>query len=160
MIVTGSLGDINDAGFAAATVDWLDIEWYNAHKRRARLQSRAGVEVGLDLDDDAHHNGLSQGDVIYADETGVIAVNILPASCIRVSAGDQESLVRLCYEIGNRHAPFFFADAPGEFLTPADKPILVMLQKLGLEPVECQAQLLPARRIGSAHGHGAHSHEH
>jgi urease accessory protein len=212
MIIEKTLGKLGDAAFAGRAADTLDIEWFNAHKKIDRRTTRGRKDVGIRLDGPAALRGLSQGDVVFdcgggdgggggdgsnggsgggdADgcvgEDDIIAVNIIPCECIAVRARGTAQLVRLCYEIGNRHAPFFYgdresagasdygsdskcaserdsegagADGSIEFLTPLDKPIMEMLEKIGLEPRLVEARLLPEKRISSALG-GGHSHSH
>ena len=37
---------------------------------------------------------------------------------------------KVCYEIGNRHAPLFYGNDEYTFITPYDEPMMVMLSKL------------------------------
>ncbi|MDR1059988.1 MAG: hypothetical protein LBL83_01980 [Clostridiales bacterium] len=217
MIIEKALGKLGDAAFAGRAADVLDIEWFNAHKKIDRRTTRGGKDVGIRLDGRAAQRGLSQGDVVFDGGGGsgddIITVNIIPCECIAVRARSTAQLVRLCYEIGNRHAPFFYGDGDSEgelggmgmcestsagecrsdskgadfgeirgesegdgrgeshcesagdsecaveFLTPSDRPIMEMLEKIGLEPRLVEARLLPEKRISSAMG-GGHSHSH
>jgi urease accessory protein UreE len=76
-------------------------------------------------------------------------------------------LARLCYEVGNRHAAFYYDERGDGFLLPYDEPMKVMLEKLGFDTNITQARLLPENRVSSPTGHGdghehghSHAHEH
>ncbi len=68
-------------------------------------------------------------------------------------------LPKVCYEIGNRHAPFFRGQNDLQFYTPVEQPIKVMLEKLGVTVTIGDALLVDAisQRAGHSHGHG-HGH--
>jgi urease accessory protein len=111
------------------------------------------------MNDETFHRGWHEGDVIHADDTSVLVIAIIPCACISVSGvSGVSSLVRLGYEIGNRHAPFFYGGAEGEFLLPYDEPMQLALEKLGYRAELKETRLLPEKRISSAHGQHAHGH--
>ncbi|MDR1157776.1 MAG: urease accessory protein UreE [Oscillospiraceae bacterium] len=158
MIIETLKGRLGDAAFAGLTVNYADIAWHDAHRKIARLVTRNGLELGLRLSEDLSHRGLRQDDVLYADDAAVIAVNIVPCACIFVSPASREGLVTLCYEIGNRHGPFFYDESGAGFLLPYDAPMFAMIEKLGQAPRSVTARLMPEKRISSAHGQHGHQH--
>ncbi|MDR1184995.1 MAG: hypothetical protein LBK67_09390 [Coriobacteriales bacterium] len=165
LIVAEPLGEIDETRFAAALIDPVEIDWYNCTKRINRCVSQGGVELGLRMNDITFKRGWRDGDVVAWDNNVAVVIRIVPCKCLCVKAADQKQLVRLCYEVGNRHAPFFYDETDESFLLNYDQPMLLLLEKLGLEVSVKQAQLLPTRRIGggaeSVHGHGhTHTHEH
>lgn len=161
MIITCPVGTLSDQKYKGMHVDYYDVEWYAVHKAIDRRATRDGTEVGVRMDHETKHRGWHQDDVVYADENKVIAVNILPCKCISVEVESYQQAVKLCYEIGNRHAPLFYGDNDKLFLTPFEAPMLVMIEKLGLNCITRENRLLPIRRISSAQGHGhVHTHEH
>ncbi|MDR0380951.1 MAG: urease accessory protein UreE [Oscillospiraceae bacterium] len=159
MIIETPKGRLGDTAFEGLAVDCLDIEWHDVHQKVARLTTRNGIELGLRLSEEISHRGLRQDDVLYADGATVVAVNIVPCACIFVDVSDRESLVKLCYEIGNRHSPFFYGENGDGFLLPYDAPMLAVMEKLGFAPRPVTARLRPEKRISGAHGHG-HGHTH
>jgi urease accessory protein len=159
MIIEELAGRLSEKRFAGLEVDYVDIEWQNAHKKIARVVTRGGLELGLRLSEETARLGLRQDYVVCADEKTVVAVNILPCECISVKVDDLSDLVRLCYEIGNRHAPFFYGEGMRRFLLPYDGPMFAMVEKQGLSPEVVVARLSPERRISGAHGHGHGHHE-
>ena len=58
-------------------------------------------------------------------------VNTPPCEVIRVSLtpGHEKMSAKVCYEIGNRHAPLFWGEND-TFITIYNEPMLVMLQKI------------------------------
>lgn len=161
MIVSKPIGTLADAAFQNKTVDYLDFEWYIVHKAIERRKTRGGMDIGIRMDDATKMRGFHQDDVLYADDDSIVCVNILPCDCIAVRVQTYAQAVKLCYEIGNRHAPLFYGEDDHEFLTPYEAPMMVLIEKLGLHPVARQGRLIPSQRISSAQGHGhAHSHSH
>ena len=153
MIIEKVLGKLEDAVFSDRIVDMLDIDWYNASKRIDRKTTRGGKDVGIRMDHHTSHTGFTQGDVLYDDGKEVIAVNIIPCACIHVKIGNNSELAKLCYEVGNRHAPFYYGDNESEFLTPYEEPMKLMITELGLTPEKIEARLLPEKKVSSSHGH-------
>jgi urease accessory protein len=164
ILVEEVLGSAGESRFAGREPDYLDIEWYNTRKKIGRRNSRSGVDVGIRMKEALYLRGLRQGDVIYADEKNVLLVDIIPCSCLflKPAAGTAE-LIRLGYEIGNRHAHLFFGDGPDELLLPFDEPLKRILEKLGCTVLVREARLLPENRVFAAQGFGSggeYHHEH
>jgi urease accessory protein len=176
LIVEAPMGRIDDVAHVDLTVDLLPLDWYNSTKRINRLTSRDGMDIGLRLSDAAALRGWCQGDVVAVVGSKAVTIEIIPCKCLAVHAESQAQLVRLCYEVGNRHAPFFYEEQGEGFLLCYDEPMLRMLERLGFKPEAVQARLLADRRISAAAGHGhghgsdhdahehtqghAHSHDH
>jgi urease accessory protein len=155
MIIDEIAGRLGEERFAGLAVDYADVRWHDAHKKISRLVTRSGVEIGLRLSDEASRRGLRHGDVLAADDKSLVAVEIVPCRCIAVDAGEREQLVKLCYEAGNRHAPFFYGE-DGGFLLPYDAPTFAAFEKLGLAPVETTARLMAENRVLDARVTHAH----
>lgn len=66
-----------------------------------------GREVGIRMNDSILTRGLFQDDVIYDADGVVIVVNTPSCEVIEVSLapGHEKYVAKVCYEIGNRHAP-------------------------------------------------------
>ena len=156
MIVEKVLGKLGEESFAGRKTDILDIEWFNANKRIDRKMTRGGKDIGLRLDHHTSHKGLSQDDILCDDGEIVVAVNIIPCNCILVKVNSNRELARLCYEVGNRHAPFFYGENELEFLTPYDEPMMLMMKELGLHPEKKEERLLNEKKVSlrvSGHAH-------
>ena len=159
MLCEKILGKLKDFDLTGKTVEYVDIEWHEAFKRIHRKTTDSGREVGIRLDDSVLTRGLFQGDVIYADEHLVIAVNTPPCEVIEVSLepGHEKYVAKVCYEIGNRHAPLFWGDQENTFITIYNEPMMVMLEKLhGVRAEKKTLKLDFDRRISAS----IHNHHH
>lgn len=157
MIINAPVGKISEEKYSGLKADYLDIEWYSAHKKIDRKITQGGIEVGIRMNHETMHRGWQQDDVIYADSEKLIAINIVPCKCISVKVTEIAKIVKFCYEVGNRHAPFFYGEDENEFLTPYEAPMKAMIEKLGLTTEKKEARLSSDKRISSAQGH-SHSH--
>lgn len=131
MICTKIFGKLNDMDLTGRKTEFVDIQWHEAFKKIHRKTTDQGREIGIRMDDSVLKTGLLQDDVIYQDETLVIAVNTPPCEAIRISfaEGHEKMAAKVCYEIGNRHAPLFWGEGD-TFITLYDEPMLVMLNKI------------------------------
>lgn len=131
MLCEQVLGKLHDFDTAGKTVEYVDIEWHEAFKKIHKKTTDKGTEVGIRMDDSILTRGLYQDDVIYADDEKIVAVNTPPTEIIRVALtpGHDKMAAKVCYEIGNRHAPLFWGE-DDTFITIYNEPMLVMLQKI------------------------------
>ena len=130
MLCEKILGKLNEFDTSGKVVEYVDIEWHEAFKRIHKKTTNTGRQVGIRLDDSVLVKGLYENDVIYNSDELIIVVHTPPCEVIRVSIDKEHMLMiaKVCYEIGNRHAPIFFEDA-WTFITPYNKPMLLMLSK-------------------------------
>lgn len=160
MIFERPIGSLTDAAYNGKTVDWLEVEWFENAKRIDRKHTVSGREIGLRLDSETCRRGLRTGDVLYADENTAIVVCIVPCSVLHIAPATPGQTVKACYELGNHHAPFFYSETEGEFLTPYDAPLYRLLETLGISVRQGEAVLDPSRAISSTTGHTHHHHHH
>lgn len=159
MICEKILGKVTDVEFTGKNVDYVDIFWDEAFKKLHRKKSEGGVEIGIRLDDSVLTRGLNQGDVLAVEGNTVFVVRIPPCEglVVRIDSHHPEMTAKVCYEIGNRHAPLFWGNEPGTFITPYNQPMRVMLEKLhGVSVEAAEVQLDFERRISAS----VHSHAH
>lgn len=111
--------------------DEVHLEWYELNKKVMRKTTQKGIEIGFRLD----HNSetLKDEDIIFVEGGTILTVSVKPCSCIGMLWHDNIELARICYEIGNRHAPLFFSDSDENhtLLTPYDAPIAELLGRMG-----------------------------
>ena len=107
MLCEQVLGKLHDFDTTGKTIEYVDIEWHEAFKKIHKKTTDKGTEVGIRMDDSILARGLYQDDVIYADDEKLVVVNTPPCEVIRVSLtpGYEKMAAKVCYEIGNRHAP-------------------------------------------------------
>ena len=158
MLVEKVIGNINDEQFKNSNIDYVDIEWHEAFKRIHKKNTDKGTEVGIRMDDSILSSGLYQDDVIYADDEKLVVVNTPPCEVIRVTLipGHEKMSAKVCYEIGNRHAPLFWGEND-TFITIYNEPMLVMLEKIhGVKAEKEVMKLNFDKRISAS----IHNHHH
>lgn len=154
--IFGKLHDVNTAG---KSVEYVDIEWHEAFKKIHRKRTNQGREIGIRMDDSILSRGLFQDDIIYMDETLIIAVNTPPCEIIEITLEPhhERMAAKVCYEIGNRHAPLFWGGKENTFITIYNEPMLAMLSKIhGIQAEKKVAKLDFDHRISAA----IHNHHH
>lgn len=97
---------------------------------------------------------LSDGDVLVAQDGGLVRVIAAPQAVLRVTAPDRLTLTRAAYHLGNRHTP---VEVGVDTLTLEADPVLEdMLQRLG---ANVEHATLPFQPEAGAYG-GGHRHGH
>ena len=159
MVCEEVLGKLGEVDIGSRTVETVDIEWHEAFKKIHRKVTDKGTEIGIRMDDSILTKGLLQDDVIWMDDEKVIAVNTPPCEVIEISLKEGHEFMssKVCYEIGNRHAPLFWGETYQTFVTIYDEPMLVMLNKLhGVKAERAVRKLNFTRRISSSVSHHHH----
>ena len=83
---------------------------------------------------------LTEGDILYADESTIILVSILPCNCIVMQPKNMFEMASVCYEIGNKHLPLFYeAD---QLLVPFETPLFNLLSVQGYAVRQEERKLL------------------
>lgn len=158
MIITNIMGNIyQDSKWQGALQsDYLDLEWYELSKRLLRKPSRQQRDVRIQLA--KNQFALSEGDILLADDNGLLLVNVLPCECIAVNICNAIEMAKVCYEIGNRHAPLYFhPDDENTLLLPTDMPLMQLLKKMGCH-TSIVFQKLINRVGGGSNHHDSHTH--
>ena len=159
MICEKILGMLDELDVAGKTVEYVEIEWHEAFKKIHKKTTDTGREVGIRMDDSVLTEGLYEGKVIYMDDGLVIAVHTPPCEVIRVTVKPDHRFMaaKVCYEIGNRHAPLFYGEDEYTFITPYNEPMLQMLSGLhGVEAEKEMRKLAFDRRVSAS----VHNHHH
>ena len=158
MLCVQILGKLEEMDLCGRKLEYGDIEWREAFKKIPRKVTDQGREIGIRMDDTILPRGLLQGDVIYYDEKLVIAVNTPHCEIIQISLtkGHEKMAAKVCYEIGNRHAPLFWGEKD-TFITIYNEPMMAMLSKIhGVTAVKKIEKLDFDRRISAS----VHNHHH
>ena len=159
MICEKILGMLDELDVAGKTVEYVEIEWHEAFKKIHKKTTDTGREVGIRMDDSVLTEGLYDGKVIYMDDGLVIAVHTPPCEVIRVTVKPDHRFMaaKVCYEIGNRHAPLFYGEDEYTFITPYNEPMLQMLSGLhGVETEKEMRKLAFDKRVSAS----VHNHHH
>ena len=148
MVIQEKLGHLDAFDTTGKTLDALPLEWYETNKRILHKRTADGLQLTLKFLQESHR--LHQGDVLWADDTTVIAVNILPCDCLVLQPANMADMAALCYEIGNKHLPLFY-EAP-DLLMPFDQPLFQLLTAQGYAVQQQQRQLIhPLRTSVTPH---------
>jgi urease accessory protein len=150
MLIQQKTGNLNTRTINNRDIDWLPLEWYETSKRILRKQTRAGNHLALKfLDKDPR---LTQGDILYEDDTTIIAVDILPCEVLVIRPASLFEMASVCYEIGNKHLPLFFEKE--EVLAPFDMPLFRLLSSQGYAIKQDKRKLLyPLKTTVAPHTH-------
>ena len=161
MICEKILGTVDTLDLKGKKLEYVDIEWHEAFKKIHRKKTETGREIGIRMDDSILTEGLKEGDVIWLEDDLAIAVHTPPCPVILISVReDCPQAARVCYEIGNRHAPLFFGEDPSTFVTPYNEPMLRLLSSFhGVEVWKTVEPLNFKGQISSQIGH-SHHHDH
>ena len=138
MLIQEKIGHINSFQINNQTIDLLQLEWYETRKRILRKQTNSGKEVLLKFLNE--NPELTEGDILYVDESTIISVFILPCNCIVLQPKNMFEMASVCYEIGNKHLPLFYeAD---ELLVPFEMPLFNLLLVQGYAVQQEERKLL------------------
>jgi urease accessory protein len=125
---------------------------FDARSRsRLRATLATGEEVALFL---PRGTVLRGGDVLVADDGGLIRVEAAPETVLLVSAASPLALTRAAYHLGNRHTPVEVGD--GYLKLEYDPVLRDMLLRLDVDVAEA---LMPFEPEAGAYG-GGHKHGH
>lgn len=154
MLIQQKSGNINAIDINNRNIDWLQLEWYEAGKRILRRQTRAGNDIALKFLD--KNPALTQGDVLYENDTLIIAVEILPCDVLVIQPANLFEMASVCYEIGNKHLPLFFDKE--ELLVPFELPLFRLLSAQGYAIKQDKRKLLhPLKTTVAPHAHSNNS---
>jgi urease accessory protein len=148
MLIQEKIGHINSFQINDQTIDLLLLEWYEARKRILRKTTSNGKELSLKFLNE--NPELTEGDILYADESTIISVSILSCSCIVMEPKNMFEMASVCYEIGNKHLPLFYeAD---QLLVPFEMPLFNLLSAQGYAVQQEERKLLqPLQTTVSPH---------
>lgn len=150
MLIQQKTGNLSDLNINSRSIDWLQLEWYEAGKRILRRKTRNGLELALKFLN--KNPALTQGDVLYEDEGTIIAVEILPCEVLVIQPVTPFEMASICYEIGNKHLPLFFDK--DELLVPFEMPLFRLLQAQGYAIKQDKRKLLhPLKTTVAPHAH-------
>ena len=150
MLIQQKTGNINAIDINNRHIDWLQLEWHEAGKRILRRQTLAGNDIALKFLN--KNPALTQGDVLYEDDTLIIAVEILPCEVLVIQPANLFEMASVCYEIGNKHLPLFFDKE--ELLVPFEMPLFRLLSAQGYAIKQDKRKLLhPLKTTVAPHAH-------
>ena len=160
MVIEHILGATSEEKYRGAKLDFVEIDWYDCQKKIHRKISRSGRDIAIRLDEETQHRGLQQGDVLLADGETAVVVDIPAVKAIVAKAESPQQIAKICYEIGNRHAPLYYVNyTENYFAIPYDTPFELLFTKLGIAYEVKKINLDIRQRISGTADH-AHTHDH
>jgi urease accessory protein len=149
MLVQNKIGNLSRIEVKQRQVDHVLLEWHETRKRIFRKTTALGETLSIRFLNE--NPELNEGDVLFADDSTIIAVNILPCDCIVIQPKNMFEMASVCYEIGNKHLPLFYeAD---ELLVPFEQPLFKLLLAQGYDVKQERRKLLqPLKTTVSPHG--------
>lgn len=159
MIINAILGNIfNGEEWRGYSPDYLELEWYELNKRIMRKTTTNMLDARINLT--RENASFSDGDILGVKHNMIVVVKVKPCECIEIIPKNYLELARVCYEVGNRHAPIFIDELDSTVLLLAmDNPLLQMLKKMGVEVRSVMARLVKSLSSG-ADSLVAHPHHH
>ena len=129
----------------------LVMPFYERSKSRLLAKLSNGEEVAISLQ---RGSVMRAGDVLVADDGGLIMVVAENEHVLRVTANNPHDLLRAAYHLGNRHVPVEVG--PTHLLLEDDPVLSDMLRLIG---VKVEKASLPFEPEHGAYG-GGHKHGH
>ncbi len=121
-------------------VDSVTLGFDDRHRRRLRLTTDAGESVLLDL---TKPQPLDDGDgLAFENGEGWIRIKAAPEEVLEVKGQDVPHMIRLAWNLGNRHLPIQILDE-GHLRIRYDHVIEEMLTRLGATLDRVQAPFVP-----------------
>src|SRR3954469_3184383 len=149
MIIKEKIGNLDSLELGNRSVDTVEIEWYEANKRIIHKKTKSGREMVMKFMNQSQT--LSEGDVLWQDETSVVVVEIQSCEAIVINPSSMYQMACVCYEIGNKHLPLFCDN--GELIVPFEAPLFRLLSAAGYEPKkEIRKLVNPLKTTVSPHG--------
>ncbi len=154
MLLQKKSGNIHNYTIHSKVIDWLQLEWYETRKRILRKQTVSGKEVSIKFL--GENPELTEGDILFEDDTTIIAVSVLSCECIVIKPVNMFEMASVCYEIGNKHLPLFYENEC--LLVPFDAPLMRLLPAQGYDVKMEQRKLLqPLKTTVAPHSDGSNS---
>jgi len=144
MVAEKILGNIKDYEINGRKTDKIGLEWYELEKKLLKKTTDSGEEIGIRL-----KHPPREGDILYADNSRIVAVELLPCELTVVRVNTMKEMGHLCFELGNRHLSLAIEDR--QVTIPYDEPTFLYLERLGFRPERKEGKF---RDFTVCHAHG------
>jgi urease accessory protein len=154
MLINRKAGNLQSFDVGKRSIDHLAIDWFEANKRIMHKATQSGKQVTIKFMQE--NPDLKQGDILFADDTSIIVVEINPCKTIVIEPRTILESASVCYEIGNKHLPLFHDG--DELLIPYEAPLYRLLQASGYTmKIEERRLDKPIKTSVSPHAHSGSS---
>lgn len=130
MLIEKAIAHAGEICLDSYRLDPVVFEWYELPKRILRKTSANGKDLGLRLNDSS--DSWQDGDVLLCTDDEALVIVVSPCPCLAITWHNELELAKICYQVGNRHAPLFISADNQHLLMPYDEPLRVMLVKMGI----------------------------
>jgi urease accessory protein len=159
MLATKILGNVSSFDIRERELVNVYLEWFEFDKKLIKKDISDTESIGINID---KGEKLKEGDVLFEDESRVIALSMSPCELTVVKVDSMKAMGRLCFELGNRHLSLAIEDDNVSVIY--DQPTFEYLERLGFKPQKVTGKF-KNYTVCHAHGHshgndGGHSHEH
>lgn len=150
LIIEKIIGNLKDIEVKGRSLDTVDVEWYEVNKKILKKDTASGKEIGIRF---SEHKKINDGDILYMDDSEIIAVNIPESEAILIEPKNMVDMGTICYEIGNQHVQLFLTES--SIIIPYEKPLMELLSKKGFNPKKEMRKLVNGVEC---HKHSHHHH--
>lgn len=170
LLIREILGREDEARFAVRQVEYVEVTWDEASKRRLRRMTDAGTDVAIDLPRGAY---LADGSVLHDDGERIVVARrrleqalLVRFDCTAPAEHLVEQALRLGHALGNQHVPMDIAGAEAQVpLTTSEEVARATLGALGLSTVRVTVAPAALGRerplpVGHTHEHRARPDDH
>lgn len=126
--------------------DALLLAWEQRSKTRQQVTSQSGREIAIKLPTGTR---LPPGAVLYIGDGFHIVVAAAPEEVWLIRSADARTLVRVAYEIGNRHFPIEIGD--GSVAVLYDHTLAELWERLGIAAQRARQPFLSDQRPSHHH---------
>jgi len=148
-VIAAPLGNLGTFNIGARSIERVALSSDDLAKRLLRLATRHG-DLGIRLEREAR---LRDGDVVYADDERVIAIEIVADEVLVFRPASIAQALEIAHALGNRHLPVQF---DGDTLVARyDYLVEELFVERGVAYSREQRTLTSSFR----HAHAPHSHE-
>jgi urease accessory protein len=152
MLVTEKIGNLETFPLQGRTIDWLWLEWFESNKRILHKRTGSGAEITLRFLD--NNPQFYPGDVLYADNNTVVAIEIIETDVIVIKPQTMREMAATCYEIGNKHLPLFYQG--DEIIVAFEKNLFTFLEASGYKVEKANRKLInPLKTTVAPHGNSS-----
>ncbi|MBE3554372.1 MAG: urease accessory protein UreE [Thermicanus sp.] len=151
MLITKALGNVKETpAIELEQVEWENVflHWEELEKRILRVRSDRGREIGIRLETE---KGLEEGDILFKEGNLWGKVSLLPSKVIVIEPMDRMEMIRLAYEVGNRHLPLEIQ--PPLMVLLHDEPSAELLRRLHIPFTVEERPFRPFPRRARSHSH-------
>lgn len=153
MLVDKVLARQGEISLNGLQVEYVTLDWEQRQKRRLRVRTDGGREIGIAL----ASGGLCDGDILACTGGVVVVVRAAPEHVLAVWPRDRQEAAVVGHLLGNRHMPLWIE---GDELLAWHDPLVA--EALLAQNIPFAPQYRPLRSqplSGGGHGHG-HSQGH